>query len=160
MFLRLFFFVLLPFFLTLSCGGGDSDEPTQCETICSHLYDNGDGDCDTSYGFVGSEPLTEDECVDDCATFSSSMADCLEDVACTSTALDTCFAIDSGGGGTTTECVTDSECGSGEECSSGTCVTATSNLCGGEVCSAGCCEGSVCCGGAFCGGDCIGTPCC
>lgn len=164
MFFRRASFLFVPLFLALACGGssgsGDSggDPLTQCEIICSHLYSSSSGDCDTSYDLNGTT-LTESECVDDCATFSTAMADCLETVTCTESAISDCFALDSGGGGTP-ECVVDDDCSSGEVCTDGSCVADTSNLCGGDVCTAGCCEGSVCCGGAFCGGDCVGTPCC
>ncbi|MDO8518849.1 MAG: hypothetical protein Q7T11_01645 [Deltaproteobacteria bacterium] len=92
---------ILSLLIGLNCGGSsdssdeeedDDDPPTEseCTSICSHIYD----DCSLDYS-LNDVTLTEAECVTDCASYSATLADCLDDVACTASAMDTCFTEDS-----------------------------------------------------------------
>lgn len=175
--------LLIPLGLSCSSGssdGGDDDDDdntpsaSQCSDTCEHVYD----ECGFALVASDGDDLSQDECEETCPDQTTTLIDCLEDVACTDAAINACLEgteedecdsdNDCATGEVCTngtcvaedECDSDFDCAADEECTAGTCVATENNLCGGQACATGCCQGSVCCGGVFCAGDCIGTPCC
>lgn len=142
----------------LSCGSSSdssdgSPSTSQCETTCTHIYE----DCELALVDSSGESLTQSDCETSCLEQEGTLVDCLEEVECTETAIDTCLSsveddttdtTDDGSTSSDNECDSDSDCSSSnnEECVSGTCVEQECNSdsdCGScEYCSSGQCYSS------------------
>ena len=70
----------------------DEDTPSasQCTTTCEHVYD----ECDLILVDEDGIELSQDECEETCPDQTTTLVDCLEDVACTDAAVDACLEDD------------------------------------------------------------------